>query len=613
MSVLTERAPAPRPRRRRPPRRRLRDRHLVLGCLALAALAHRLPAAPTYDPWAWIIWGREIVAARPRDDHGPVVEAAARPLHRRPSRSPATRGRRSCGSWSPRRAACSPSSSPTASRRASPVPSRACWPPAGCCWPASSSCHFARGNSEGLLVALCLWAVERHLDGRRTGRLPARRGRRAAAAGAVAVPAGLRAVADVARAAPRAARRRLRGAHAGAVVPARVVGLGRSAARRRARARARTPARPPSPRTPSWRSFRRAEAVLMLPVLLGAGARAGRRGAAARPAAAGARGGGGAAHGRRGGDDAGRLRRQPALRRAARRARVRAGRRGLDGPRPRAGAAAGAGGRRRGRRGARRSPRCPPSARPATPCAPTSTWWRRSPSSPTRLAPGRRPAPGGRAAVLRCRPVYTSHFEQEAVAWALDGPRRRGADPARAARHRGRARPPRRWPATRASGPSRARARGSWRATAAPRRRPNLGPWRPTPHGRRGRSRRGRSASRGSSSRSGSPRWCSARSTSARARSARASGSTRGCPSASPTGRCSTSPACCARTARRRSYYMLLGLWLPAGGRLRGGHPRALPALRRPVRARSRGGAGGCCSARARAGWPRSSPPPTRS
>jgi len=27
---------------------------------------------------------------------------------------------------------------------------------------------------------------------------------------------------------------------------------------------------------------------------------------------------------------------------------------------------------------------------------------------------------GGRAAVLRCRPLYTAHFEQEAVAWALD-------------------------------------------------------------------------------------------------------------------------------------------------------------------------------------------------
>ena len=27
--------------------------------------------------------------------------------------------------------------------------------------------NFSRGNSEGLLVAFCLWAVERHLDGHR--------------------------------------------------------------------------------------------------------------------------------------------------------------------------------------------------------------------------------------------------------------------------------------------------------------------------------------------------------------------------------------------------------------------------------------------------------------
>ena len=27
--------------------------------------------------------------------------------------------------------------------------------------------NFFRGNSEGILVALCLWAIERHLDGRR--------------------------------------------------------------------------------------------------------------------------------------------------------------------------------------------------------------------------------------------------------------------------------------------------------------------------------------------------------------------------------------------------------------------------------------------------------------
>ena len=32
----------------------------MLGCLALSALSLFLPSVPTYDPWAWIIWGREI-------------------------------------------------------------------------------------------------------------------------------------------------------------------------------------------------------------------------------------------------------------------------------------------------------------------------------------------------------------------------------------------------------------------------------------------------------------------------------------------------------------------------------------------------------------------------
>jgi hypothetical protein len=33
---------------------------LVAGSLALAALSLLLPSAPTYDPWAWIVWGREV-------------------------------------------------------------------------------------------------------------------------------------------------------------------------------------------------------------------------------------------------------------------------------------------------------------------------------------------------------------------------------------------------------------------------------------------------------------------------------------------------------------------------------------------------------------------------
>jgi hypothetical protein len=33
---------------------------LLVGCLALAGLSLLFPSTPTYDPWAWILWGREI-------------------------------------------------------------------------------------------------------------------------------------------------------------------------------------------------------------------------------------------------------------------------------------------------------------------------------------------------------------------------------------------------------------------------------------------------------------------------------------------------------------------------------------------------------------------------
>ncbi len=34
---------------------------LLIACVAVAALSLLLPSAPSYDPWAWIVWGREIL------------------------------------------------------------------------------------------------------------------------------------------------------------------------------------------------------------------------------------------------------------------------------------------------------------------------------------------------------------------------------------------------------------------------------------------------------------------------------------------------------------------------------------------------------------------------
>ena len=36
------------------------EKRVLLGCLILAALSLALPSVPSYDPWAWLTWGREI-------------------------------------------------------------------------------------------------------------------------------------------------------------------------------------------------------------------------------------------------------------------------------------------------------------------------------------------------------------------------------------------------------------------------------------------------------------------------------------------------------------------------------------------------------------------------
>ena len=141
-------------------------RLLLLACLVLAALAHLLPAGPTYDPWAWINWGREITEWNLDTRTGP--------------------------SWKPLPVLFT---TPFALAGDSAAPElwlviaqaggllafaftyRLAARLAG--WPAGIVAagglvladefirNFARGNSEGLLVALCLWSIERHLDGRR--------------------------------------------------------------------------------------------------------------------------------------------------------------------------------------------------------------------------------------------------------------------------------------------------------------------------------------------------------------------------------------------------------------------------------------------------------------
>jgi hypothetical protein len=139
---------------------------LVAGCLALAALSLLTVSAPTYDPWAWIIWGREIVHWDLVTINGPswkplpvlfttpfalVGDDAAPALWLVVARAGGLLafvmayrlGSRLAGPWAGAIAAVALVLADEFIR------------------------NFARGNSEGLLVGLVLWAVERHLDGRR--------------------------------------------------------------------------------------------------------------------------------------------------------------------------------------------------------------------------------------------------------------------------------------------------------------------------------------------------------------------------------------------------------------------------------------------------------------
>jgi hypothetical protein len=44
---------------------------VVIGCLAVSALTLLFPSTPTYDPWAWLLWGREIAHLDLVTDGGP--------------------------------------------------------------------------------------------------------------------------------------------------------------------------------------------------------------------------------------------------------------------------------------------------------------------------------------------------------------------------------------------------------------------------------------------------------------------------------------------------------------------------------------------------------------
>lgn len=144
-------------------------RALVLACLALACLSLLGPFAMSYDPWGWLVWGREVTQLSLDTTGGP----SWKPLPVLFTTALAPLGDAAPTLWMILARAGGLLGLVAAFRLAT----RCAGPTAGVV-----AClallltpddavgwvrNMVQGNIEPLLIALCLWAVERHLDSHR--------------------------------------------------------------------------------------------------------------------------------------------------------------------------------------------------------------------------------------------------------------------------------------------------------------------------------------------------------------------------------------------------------------------------------------------------------------
>ena len=136
----------------------------ALMVIALTALSFLAPSAPTYDPWSWIIWGREIVHL----DLSTVEGPSWKPLPVLLTTPFALFGDLAPDLWlfvARAGALAGVLFTFRLARRLGGIPAGAAAAAAYALAPWTVR-NAAMGNSEGLLVALALAAVDRHLDGR---------------------------------------------------------------------------------------------------------------------------------------------------------------------------------------------------------------------------------------------------------------------------------------------------------------------------------------------------------------------------------------------------------------------------------------------------------------
>ena len=143
---------------------------LVGGAVAAAALSLLFPSTATYDPWAWIIWGREITELDLETTTGP----SWKPLPVLFTTLFAPLGDAAPALWLVVARAGGLLALAMAYRVASRLAGDRIYgvlagtaAAGGLLLTTGWVRHSGLGNSEGLLVALVLWAIDRHLAGAR--------------------------------------------------------------------------------------------------------------------------------------------------------------------------------------------------------------------------------------------------------------------------------------------------------------------------------------------------------------------------------------------------------------------------------------------------------------
>jgi hypothetical protein len=144
----------------------LRRHGAALGVLLLTALSFALPSAPTYDPWSWLVWGREIIHLDLNTVNGP----SWKPLPMLVTPVLALAGGLAPDLWLFVARAAAIASVVVVFRLVRRLDGGAVGATAAAAAYAVAGWTIRNGlmgNSEGLLVACALGAAERHLAGHR--------------------------------------------------------------------------------------------------------------------------------------------------------------------------------------------------------------------------------------------------------------------------------------------------------------------------------------------------------------------------------------------------------------------------------------------------------------